>query len=142
MSKSQKYYFDNVAIQEDAVCKDDRRAGLGHIDYNGKRSTDNTSMGQQSFVSISDKRNKRDVWSVSPSHYKEAHFATFPEELVYPMIVAGCPRDGVVLDPFMGSGTTAVVAKNNNRNYIGCELNEEYVRIAENRLSHQQMRLF
>ena len=87
-------------------------------------------------------RNKRDVWSVRPAHYKEAHFATFPEELVAPMVLAGCPKGGVVLDPFMGSGTTAVVAKNNGRNYIGCELNEEYVKMAENRISRQQIRLF
>ena len=87
-------------------------------------------------------RNKRDVWSVIPSHYKEAHFATFPEELVLPMLLAGCPSGGVVLDPFMGSGTTGVVAKNNNRMYVGCELNADYVEMAENRLNHQQIRLF
>lgn len=100
LSKSPKYYFDYEAIQEEAICKDDRRAGMGHIDYDGKRGGDQTSLGQRSFVSISEKRNKRDVWPVIPSHYKEAHFATFPEELVEPMLLAGCPKDGVVLDPF------------------------------------------
>lgn len=88
------------------------------------------------------KRNKRDVWSISPSQYKEAHFATFPEELVYPMILAGCPKDGIVLDPFMGSGTTAVVAKRNHRNYIGVELNPEYKEIAERRIRGTLKRLF
>jgi DNA modification methylase len=87
-------------------------------------------------------RNKRDVWMVNPSHFKEAHFATFPEELVRPMVLAGCPKDGVVLDPFMGSGTTGVVAKNNCRNYVGCELNPEYIKIAEERLNNTIKRLF
>lgn len=139
LSKSPKYYFDYEAIQEDSVCKDDPRAGAGHIDYGGKRVTDNNSMGQQSFVSISDKRNKRDVWSVVPSHYKEAHFATFPEELVEPMILAGCPINGIVIDPFMGSGTTAAVARLNKRHYIGCELNKEYIDMAHKRLEEVRL---
>ena len=80
-------------------------------------------------------RNKRDVWSVIPSHYKEAHFATFPEELVTPMLLAGCPKDGVVLDPFMGSGTTGAVAILNKRHYIGCELNKEYIDMANKRIA-------
>lgn len=135
LSKSPKYYFDYEAIQEESICKDDPRAGLGHIDYDGKRGGNQTSLGQQSFVSISEKRNKRDVWSVIPSHYKEAHFATFPEELVTPMLLAGCPKDGVVLDPFMGSGTTGAVAILNKRHYIGCELNREYIDMANNRIA-------
>ena len=94
-----------------------------------------TSLGQQSFVSISEYRNKRDVWSVIPSHCKEAHFATFPEELVTPMILAGCPKDGIVLDPFMGSGTTGAVAVLNKRHYIGCELNEAYIEMANRRIA-------
>jgi len=135
LSKSPKYYFDYEAIQEEAICKDDRRAGLGHIDYDGKRGGNQTSLGQQSFVSISEYRNKRDVWSVIPSHYKEAHFATFPEELVTPMVLAGCPKDGIVLDPFMGSGTTGAVAVLNKRHYIGCELNQEYIEMANRRIA-------
>jgi DNA modification methylase len=135
LSKSPKYYFDYEAIQEESVCKDDPRAGLGHIDYDGKRGGNQTSLGQQSFVSISEKRNKRDVWSVIPSHYKEAHFATFPEELVTPMLLAGCPKNGVVLDPFMGSGTTGAVAILNKRHYIGCELNKAYIEMANKRIA-------
>ena len=135
LSKSPKYYFDYEAIQEEAICKDDRRAGMGHIDYDGKRGGNQTSLGQQSFVSISEYRNKRDVWTVIPSHYKEAHFATFPEELVTPMLLAGCPKDGVVLDPFMGSGTTGAVAILNKRHYIGCELNKEYIEMANKRIA-------
>lgn len=79
-------------------------------------------------------RNKRDVWNVATSMYPEAHFATFPPELIIPCIKAGCPIDGLVIDPFMGAGTTALVARSLNRNFIGCELNPEYIQIAEARL--------
>jgi DNA modification methylase len=82
-------------------------------------------------------RNKRDVWTVSPAQFPEAHFATFPEQLITPCILAGCPKDGIVLDPFMGAGTTALVAKSHGRNYIGFELNPEYIKIAENRLKKE-----
>lgn len=79
-------------------------------------------------------RNKRDVWQVNVKPCKEAHFATYPPDLVRPCILAGCPEGGVVLDPFMGSGTTALVAKGIGRDYIGIELNPEYKAIAERRL--------
>lgn len=79
-------------------------------------------------------RNKRDVWNVGVKPCKEAHFATFPPELIKPCILAGCRRGGVVLDPFMGSGTTALVAKGLGRDYVGIELNPEYKAIAERRL--------
>lgn len=79
-------------------------------------------------------RNKRDVWTISPAQFPEAHFATFPEEIPAICIRAGCPVDGVVLYPFMGAGTTGLVARKLNRNYIGFELNPEYVAIAEKRI--------
>ena len=79
-------------------------------------------------------RNKRDVWTVNTKPCKEAHFATYPFELIKPCILAGCPEDGIVLDPFMGSGTTAIVARSLNRNYLGVELNPEYIKIAHKRL--------
>ena len=141
LSKKSHYYFDHKAIQEDAVCKDDRRAGQGRIDYDGKR-TDGKQKDESlptSFVKISDKRNKRDVWSVTVKAMREAHFATFPEDLIEPCILAGCPKDGTVLDPFFGSGTTGRVATKYGRNYIGIELNPEYVEIGERRNSEVQM---
>lgn len=82
--------------------------------------------------------NKRSVWNVPTHSFREAHFATFPEDLVAPMIKAGCPRGGVVLDPFMGAGTTGVVAKKLNRKYVGIELNKEYVAMAETRIKKTQ----
>lgn len=79
-------------------------------------------------------RNKRCVWNISTKPYKGAHFAVFPEELIETPIKAGCPANGVVLDPFMGSGTTAAVAKRLNRNYVGIELNPEYHGLIHGRL--------
>jgi DNA modification methylase len=86
--------------------------------------------------------NKRSVWVESTSHFSEAHFATYPPKLIEPCILAGCPKDGIVLDPFMGSGTTAMVALQNSRNYIGFELNPDYIKIAEDyRLKDIQIKI-
>lgn len=140
LSKKPKYYFDHEAVQEEAIWKDDRRCGQGHIEYGGKREKTDKYI-QRSFVGITEKRNKRDVWSVTTKAVKEAHFATFPEKLVEPCILAGSPVGGVVLDPFFGSGTTGIVANRLNRSYIGIELNEEYVDIAKKRNSDKQLTL-
>lgn len=79
-------------------------------------------------------RNKRSVWTISPASFKGAHFATFPKELVRPMILAGSRPGDLVLDPFSGAATTGVVALEEGRRYVGCELNPEYQHIAEERL--------
>lgn len=181
LSKSPHYYFDYEAIQEESKCKDDRRAGEGRIAYGGKREDGADSHAQQSFVRITEKRNKRevwevpeyknlqyngqqnhsmherraegladiqyeyrnkrDVWEVPTCAVKDAHFATYPEKLIEPCILAGCRVGGVVLDPFFGSGTTGRVAQRLNRGYIGIELNPEYIEISERRNSNQQMTL-
>jgi DNA modification methylase len=83
------------------------------------------------------KANKKSVWTITTKGYKEAHFATYPEKLIVDCIKAGCPENGIVLDPFMGSGTTAVVSRKLNRNYIGFELNPEYIEIAEKRINKE-----
>ena len=80
-------------------------------------------------------RNKRSVWSISTARFKGAHFATFPEKLVEPCILAGCPTGGTVLDPFMGSGTTGAVSKRLGRNFVGVEINPEYCEIARKRIA-------
>ena len=81
-------------------------------------------------------RNKRDVWNISTNSYRMGeHFAMFPEQLVEPCILAGCPEDGVVLDPFFGSGTTGAVAKRLHRQCIGIELNPVYCKKAEERIA-------
>ena len=77
------------------------------------------------------------MWLVSTTPEKEAHFACFPQTLIMDCVKAGCPEGGIVLDPFMGSGTTAVVARKLNRNYVGFELNAEYVEIAGRKLKRE-----
>jgi DNA modification methylase len=87
-------------------------------------------------------RNKRDVWTVTTKPYKEAHFATFPPDLIEPCILAGSRVGDTVLDPFGGSGTTAAVSVKHHRNYVICELNPAYIELAEKRLSGVQPVLF
>ena len=90
---------------------------------------------QQKEIALNGKtRNVRSVWSINTKPLKEAHFATYPEKLIETPIKSGCPEDGIVLDIFMGSGTTGVVAKKLHRNYIGIELNPEYIEIANSRI--------
>ena len=79
-------------------------------------------------------RNKRTVWSINPASFKGAHFATYPPKLIESPIDAGCPDDGVVLDPFFGSGTTAEVAMEQDKDWVGIELNPDYEKISQKRL--------
>ena len=154
-SKSANYYFNHSAILEPAkydgrkkltrgaskkyVCQpvpdaagaSGTRTGTGLQIQSISRGGDRYFLGRDGqFV-----RNKRSVWSVATKPFKGAHFATFPPDLITPCIMAGCPAGGVVLDPFMGAGTTAVVAKSLGRNYVGVELNGEYVKIADERIA-------
>jgi len=138
LSKSSKYYFDNNAIKE-PYTEPMNRWGGQILKASGESSWDKGT-GQQTYRDRDMRpdptgRNKRDVWWISTKPFKGAHFATFPEDLVEPMILAGCPKHGIVLDPFLGSGTTAVVAKKLGRDFIGIELNPEYVKIAEARIN-------
>ena len=142
LSKKKNYYFDYEAIKEDAITKSYSRYGQGKIMYDGKRSESNDEHPQQSFISIGDKRNKRDVWTVSPKPVHDAHFATYPEELIEPCILAGSRPGGVVLDPFFGSGTTGIVASRIGRDYIGIELNPDYISISKKRTNNVQSKLF
>jgi len=87
-------------------------------------------------------KNPGDVWIIPTQPFPEAHFATFPERLVEPMIKAGCPPNGIVLDPFIGSGTVAKVATRLRRQWIGIELNPEYVEMAYRRLKGTQLEMF
>jgi DNA modification methylase len=133
LTKNSKYFFDNEAIKEPAVCADDRRAGNGRHTYDGKRA-ENDGLVQQSFVTITDTKNKRSVWTVNVKGYKEAHFATYPTELITPCILAGSSEGDTVLDPFSGSGTTGEVALLHGRDYVGIELNPEYADLSVRRI--------
>ena len=139
LSKSPYYYFDYQVIQEPMVSSDNTspRGSKGTYTPNaGRRKTKQISQDKTKQANIKNLRRKRDVWSVSTKGYKDAHFATFPPKLIKPCILAGCPIGGTVLDPFLGSGTTAEVAEKLGRNCIGIELNKEYKPLIENRISN------
>lgn len=138
LSKSPKYYFDNEAIKEDSKYHGkDKRSDKGNIRYEGKRTSNKDTKAQQSFVTINPKKNKRSVWTITTKSFKGAHFATFPMDLIEPCVLAGCPENGTVLDPFGGSGTTGIVASNHNRKAVLIELNAEYIEIARQRIQDQ-----
>ena len=128
-SKNKKYFYDNEAIKEPA--KD-----WGTRDRtNGKYHNEGTGLQPHSGLTKSyPTKNKRSVWSVTKKPYKGAHFATFPPELIEPCIKAGSEEGDIILDPFMGSGTTAAVAKSLDRDYIGCELHEDYGSLIQKRV--------
>ena len=143
LSKNKKYYYDYEAIKEDAKRPNERQIFGGSKAKNNtiKKDDPMSRGGSEQWgreIITSPKRNKRSVWTVPTKPFKGAHFATFPPELIEPCILAGCPEGGVVLDPFGGSGTTAVVANAHNRNTILIELNKEYIEIAKKRLSHNE----
>jgi len=127
-TKNGKYNFET---QYEKATYTDNRKNKGRIEYLNRL----TKCG----VKVSEKRNKRCIWTIAPRPCPDAHFATYPEELCITPIKAGCPEGGVVLDPFMGSGTTGLVAMKLNRNYVGIELNPEYIKIAERKLSQKNL---
>lgn len=141
LSKSRKYYFDSEAIAEPVAESTTKRLAQDIDGQNGSY-TPSKANGLIKAVGNGATRNKRDVWNVPVQATKEAHFATYPEKLVEPCILAGSRPGGVVIDPFFGSGTTGRVATKLGRDYIGIELNPEYVEIAKKRTDKIQPRLF
>ena len=157
LSKKSHYYFDHEAIREPAAESSAARMLRGvsdtHKNVNGAPGQTAHSMNKprprqfgakvqegtkrgdvgNTFVDTG-KRNKRSVWTVTTKPFRGAHFATFPKDLIEPCVLAGCPVGGTVFDPFTGSGTTAIVSLKHNRNFIGTELNEDYIKIAEDRI--------
>ena len=140
LSKSPKYYFDYEAIKEDCVGKDERKWSDTY-ENSGSIIQGNTNKQIKRTKRYSKdnnlKRNKRSVWTVTTKPFKGAHFATFPMDLIEPCVLAGCPENGTVLDPFGGSGTTGIVANNHNRKAVLIELNAEYIEIARQRIQDQ-----
>lgn len=130
LTKSARYYFDADSIREPAV-SDNRAHRIHH-----RRIENGTYRTNYCDYTIpqTTTRNKRDVWTVPVRPSKGCHFATFPEELIAPCVLAGCPEGGVILDPFIGTGTTAIVAHRYNRHFIGCEINPEYYAFASHRI--------
>lgn len=161
LSKSERYYWDAEAMKEEAVGQNlHDLTGPGYTAPGQTPNTGNRSR-RDSFKREASKRaevipgqtvgthrpdrpeseydvftrNRRSVWTVATRPYKGAHFATFPPALIEPCILAGAPFGGLVLDPFTGSGTTAAVALQHGRRFIGCELNPDYIKLAEARIA-------
>jgi DNA modification methylase len=135
LSKSKKYYFDHVAIREPAVYPEGPRNKGPHHKVHPESGRE-VLRTRENVHSIGPRatRNKRSVWTVSTKPFKGAHFATFPPDLIEPCILAGSAFGDYVLDPFAGAGTTGLVAKRHGRKFVGIELNESYVEIAEKRI--------
>ena len=144
LTKSRKYYFDHLAISEPIAATTAARLKAGRgISHKYADSIPGQTVqainkpraaGQYSELDISPFRNKRDVWRINTVPYSGAHFAAFPPKLAETCILAGCPENGIVIDPFFGSGTTGLAAKGLNRQYIGVELNPEYCQLAIKRI--------
>jgi len=164
LSKSNKYYYDAAAIMQKAKNPEDDLRRYNNQSWDNKNIPTKFANGIRTRKSGNLKRkigtergcpentgsnvcgsvpwegtmaNKRSVWTVNTKPYNDAHFATFPPELIIDCVKAGCPIGGIVLDPFMGAGTTAMVSAKLDRKYIGLELNPAYVQIAENRLNKE-----
>jgi site-specific DNA-methyltransferase (adenine-specific) len=143
-TKSKKYYYDADAIREPHVTfteKSQMRGGRSHFGKRGGTPEQGKNAGNSNLHSgrwdqafHPKGRNKRTVWSISLSKFRDAHFAVFPKQLVETCILASCPPDGVVCDPFVGSGTTPLVARELGRNYVGIDCVEEYCEMARKRL--------
>lgn len=147
LSKSQKYYYDRMSIAEPAAYAEQHANKTTSWGNKKKEAGVKNNLEQYQQFGIENNKtcldggmaNKRSVWSVPVKPYSGAHFAVFPQELIEPCILAGAPVGGIVLDPFMGSGTTAQVAQNLGRQYIGCELNTDYKPLQDKRVAQQAL---
>lgn len=143
LTKSERYYYDAEAIREGDTLS------FASQGFKADAQAIRQSVGTAQSGGIGERganpiygRNKRDVWTVATQPCSEAHFATFPPKLIEPMILAGSKVGDTILDPFMGSGTTAIQAVRWHRHYLGCELNPEYVKMAERRIADMVGPLF
>lgn len=152
LAKSERYYYDAAAVAEPAgpfkPCGPNSRADNDRDPAHNGRKQD--ALGKNTYTGFNDRwrdrptetRNKRDVWEVGTCPYPEAHFATYPPELIRPCILAGSRPGDMVLDPFGGSGTTGMVAVQEGRRFLMCELNPDYAELARRRVLTAQPPLF
>lgn len=156
LSKSSKYYYDYKAIAEpstESSIKRYKHKAANKFDSNLKTNKHQYSMSADAQATLFNKtnsiiaqreipmRNKRSIWTVTTKSYKGAHFATYPPKLIEPCILAGCPKGGIVFDPFVGSGTTVAVANSLGRMGIGIDLNYNYLLLAQERIKKVQFPL-
>ena len=135
LSKSQRYFYNHEAAMEPVAASTVERLNQPKLhQQEGSKRVPGKTNGNMKAVGRTDLRNRRSVWTVATRPYKGAHFATFPPALIEPCILAGSRTGDIVLDPFMGSGTTAEVSIQHNRQYMGCELNLEYGVLQDQRI--------
>lgn len=135
LSKSERYYFDAEAIAEPLAESSIKRLSQSTIDQQvGSDRVPGKTNGNMKAVGNGQTRNRRSVWTVTTKPFKHAHFATFPIDLIEPCVLAGSRPGDLVLDPFGGAGTTALAALKHGRNAVLCELNPEYIALAEARI--------
>ena len=149
LTKSKKYFYDAAAIAE-PIAPTTAARYRGGRSANSKYSSEVPGQGKVQKINrarsggyyddalIPATRNKRDVWQINTVPYKGGHFATFPPKLAETCILAGCPKGGIVIDPFFGSGTTGLAAKSLDRRYIGIELNADYCTLARARIGGEK----
>ncbi len=139
-SKNKKYYFKQQLepLKQSTIARCKTGCGLNKgANYQGLNKTNFECLQKRMLDGTIKGRNVRSVWNIATASYKGAHFATYPKKLIEIPIKVGCPEGGIVLDPFIGSGTTAVVAQNLNRNWLGIELNPEYAKLANERINKE-----
>jgi len=136
LSKSPRYYYDNEAVKEASIHAGRvvKATGTESKNANAGFGSDTKGGFTKNDTLVGKTRNRRSVWTVSTKPFKGAHFATFPPDLIEPCILAGCPLQGTVLDPFGGAGTTGLVAKQHGRSAILLELNPDYAAMARERI--------
>lgn len=139
-TKNRKYYFNQQFEPLENPTRLTRRYLNPDREHKWRDANKNLPVNAAAMENSRNKvlitgRNKRAAWSVGTVNFKGEHFAVYPPKLIETPILAGCPENGIVLDPFMGSGTTAAVAKRLGRRYIGIELNPKYLKIAANRIN-------
>ncbi|MDQ2947838.1 MAG: site-specific DNA-methyltransferase [Acidobacteriota bacterium] len=151
-AKNPDYYFDADSIREPHVTFSENSKMMGGRNHFGKRGSTpeqgknggnpnlHNARWDQAFHPKG--RNKRTVWAIPLSKFPDAHFAVYPAKLVEPCVLAGCRPSGLVLDPFLGSGTTALVALSLGRHFVGIDCNKEYCEIARSRIDSLQPCLF
>lgn len=155
-AKNPRYWYDADAIAEPTVNNQggpfSQRYADAQPEHGGKsRYRKQDAVGKRTYTGFNERyfsssekhknRNARSVWHINTKPYHAAHFATFPEELPRRCILAGCPVGGVVYDPFMGAGTSALVARRLGRQYIGSELNPAYIDLIHQRLANETLPL-
>ena len=151
LSKSPRYYYDYDSLAEPMKEVSKKRYVRGRSKENKylnensgakiQKINEARGYGQYKGDNIPQFRNKRDIWTINTTSFRGNHYAAFPPKLAEICMIAGCPKDGIILDPFIGSGTVGLVSLLHNRKYIGIELNEEYVNLTKKRIETEVKKL-